>query len=242
MKKQTISNMLDDLDEIHKQIIKDPNNVPKKVKKRFWKIVGQIKRTSNPDKKLVAKASKIRDLLYKQKYGGSIPLWLTLPIWFALGIVCLSGFIYSFVNDVWGGIDGYRHGTIWWTMVCFYPFGRLIAGRFTGIEFDGLALTYYIFPTLRTNYPSYLTTSPPKRQWFFFFAGAWTVIITGVLGIIGYIATGDKICLLPVTILIIGETISGTGILGKWGAEMGNFHRERRIARDWRRLTAQNKK
>jgi hypothetical protein len=65
--------MIEELNEIHKQVIKDPANVPLNVKKRFWKIVGQIKRTPNPDMKTVEKASEIRDLLYTSNYGGSIP-------------------------------------------------------------------------------------------------------------------------------------------------------------------------
>lgn len=234
--------MIDELNRIHKQVTKNPDNVPSNVKKRFWKLVGQIKRISNPDKKITVKVSEIRDLLYSHKYGGSIPLWLALPIWFTLGFICLFGFIYAVMNDVWGGIEGYRHWTIWWTMVCFFPFGRLIAGRFTGIKFDGLALTYYIFPTLKTNYSSYLTASPPKRKWFFFFAGIWTAIITGVMGIIGYIGTGDKIYLLPFIMIAIIDLIAFTGILGKWGGEMWNFHRERRIVHDWSKLMERNTK
>jgi len=232
--------MIEELNEIYKQVMKDPINIPSDVMKRFWKLVGQIKRTPNPDKEIIAKASEIRDILYSHKYGGSIPLWFTLPIWFVIGIVCLYGFLYSVFHNVWGGIEGIRHGTIWWTMVAFYPFGRLIVGKIFRIKLDGLALTYYIFPTLRTNYSSYLTTSPPKRKWFFFFSGSWTVIVTGILGIIGFAVTGDIITLVPFTILVVAELISITGILGKWGAEMGNFHRERKIVHDWRKLVEKN--
>jgi len=242
MKKQTVSKMIDELNEIHKQITKDNDNVPKKVKKRFWKIVGQIKRTSNPDRKLVTKASKIRDLLYSQKYGGSIPLWLALPFLLFLGVICLYGFIYAVLNDVWGGIGGYRHFTIWWTMCFLYPFGRFIAGKFTGIKFDGYAIGSLIFPTLKINYPSYLTTSPPKRKWFFFFSGAWTTIVMGIMGIFGYLILRDTILLVPFVFTTIAYIPSAMGFLGKYGGEMWNFHRERKIVRDWRRIMASDDK
>ena len=58
--------MIEELNEIHKQVTKDPANVPTDVKKRFWKLVGQIKRTPNPDKDTVARASELRNLLYSR--------------------------------------------------------------------------------------------------------------------------------------------------------------------------------
>ena len=66
--------MIEELNEIHKQVTKDPANVPSDVKKRFWKIVGQIKRTPDPDKEVIAKASEIRDLLFTEA-AEQIGLW-----------------------------------------------------------------------------------------------------------------------------------------------------------------------
>jgi hypothetical protein len=121
-------------------------------------------------------------------------------------------------------------------MVFLYPFGRLIAGIFTGIKFDGFGLSPLIFPNLKVNYPSYLNASPPKREWFFLFGGSWSTIVTGILGIIRYIGTGNLFSFHTFIILFPLETISATGILGKWGGEMNNYHRERKIVRDWLKL------
>jgi hypothetical protein len=228
--------MIEELNEIHKQIMKDPTNIPSEVKARFWKLVGQIKRTPNPDKEIVEKASEIRDLLYARKYGGYIPLWLATPIWFVLGFLCVYGFIYAVIHNVWDGIGGYRHFTIWWTIVFLYPFGRIIAGKFTGIKLDGLVMTHFLLPTFKVNYPSYLLTSPPKRQWFFFFAGAWTTIIAGIMGLFGYLIVKDMILFIPFIITGLGELVATKGIMGKWGGEMNNFHRERKVVSDWRKL------
>ncbi|WP_455369055.1 hypothetical protein [[Eubacterium] cellulosolvens] len=228
--------MIEELDEIHKRVIKNPANVPSNVKKRFWKIVGQIKRTPNPDKKIVEKASEIRDLLYASSYGGSIPLWIILPILLILAVACEYTFFISVLYDLPGAIGGYQYWSIWWTMVFLYPFGRLIAGKFTGIKFDGFVLSPLIFPTLKVNYPSYLNTSPPKRQWFFLFAGMWTSIVTGILGINRYIALANLFSFHAFIILFISEIIAATGVLGQLGGEMNNFHRERKIVRDWRKL------
>ena len=228
--------MIEELNEIHKQVIKDPANVPSDVKKRFWKIVGQIKRTPNPDKKIVEKASEIRNLLYTSNYGGSIPSWIILPILLILVIACEYTFFYSVLYDLPGAIDRYQYWSIWWTMVFLYPFGRLIAGIFTGIKFDGFVKSPLIFPNLKVNYPSYLNATPPKRELFFLFGGAWSTIITGILGIIRYIGTGNLFSFHAFIILFISELIAATGVLGRFGGEMNNYYRERKIVRDWRKL------
>lgn len=242
MKKQVDSKMNRELEEIHMQVIKDTDNIPENVEKRFWKIVGQIKRTPNPDPIVVNKASKIRDLLYSNKFGGSIPLWIAIPICFALAAICEYIFFYAVIFDLQGGIAMYEHWSIWWTMCFLYPFGRFIAGKFTGIKLDGFVISPLVFPTLKVNYSSYLRASPPKRKWFFLFAGSWTSITAGILGIIRYIGTMSMFSFHPVIILAIVEIIASTGILGKWGGELNNYHRERRIVRDWGKLVASNKK
>jgi len=228
--------MIEELNEIYTQVIKDPSNVPSDVKKRFWKLVGQIKRTPNPDNEIVTKASEIRDLLYTGSYGGSIPLWIILPILFILAVACEYTFFYSVIYDSSRTIGEYQYWSIWWTMCLLYPFGRLIAGTFTGIKLDSFVVSPLIFPTLKVNYPSYLNTSPPKRQWFFLFAGAWTSIVTAMLGISRYIITASLFSFHAFIILFILEIIAATGVLGRWGGEMNNFHRERKIVHDWHKL------
>jgi hypothetical protein len=52
-------NLLLELQEIHQKVIKD-----REAKKRFWRIVGSIKRESSPNPELVEIAGEIRDTLY----------------------------------------------------------------------------------------------------------------------------------------------------------------------------------
>jgi len=241
--KSAHAKMTKDLDEIYKQITKgqDVLNLSR-VERRFWKIVGQIKRIPNPDAVVVNKASKIRDLLYSKKFGGSIPLWISLPICFALAAICEYIFFYAVIFDLQGGIAEYEYWSIWWTMCFLYPFGRFISGKFTGIKLDSFVISPLVFPTLKVNYSSYLRALPPKRKWFFLFTGSWTSITAGILGVIRYIGTMNMFSFHPVIILAIIEIIASTGIFDKWGGELNNYHREKRIVRDWSKLVASNKK
>ena len=68
------------------------------------------------------------------------------------------------------------------------------------------------------------------------FAGGWTSIVTGILGITRYIGTANLFSFHAFIILFIGEIIAATGVLGQLGGGMNNFHRERKIVRDWRKL------
>ncbi|MEX2738905.1 MAG: hypothetical protein Q6356_007555 [Candidatus Wukongarchaeota archaeon] len=229
------TSMIDELNKIHAQVVISPKNAPPEVKKRFWKLVGQIKRTSNPDQKVVNKASEIRDLLYAQRLGKTIPLKLVLPIWFVIGTTFFFEYFRNAGQEDWGGLTDWPCVlTILGVIAFFYPFGRLIAGKLTGIKFDGLSRDIYFLPTLKINYPSYLKTSPPKRQWMFFIAGIWTVITAVIVGIVGYLRAEDITGFAIATIVAILELVALTGILGKWGGEMGHFLRERRIVRDWK--------
>lgn len=227
--------MIDELNKIHTQVFNDPKNVATEVKKRFWKLVGQIKRRSNPEEEVVTKVSEIRNLLYEQKLGKTISLKITLPIWFVIGTAFFLHYFRNVGQDNWGGLTDWRCVlTIMGIIALFYPFGRLISGKLTGIKFDGLSRDIYFLPTLKINYPSYLKASPPKRQWMFFFAGIWTVITAVIVGIVGYLRAEDITGFVVAMILAIAELIALTGILGKWGGEMGHFLRERRIVRDWK--------
>lgn len=227
--------MIDELNKIHTQVVNDPKNVPQEVKKRFWKLVGQIKRISNPDEEIVTKASEIRDLLFRQRLGKTIPLKIALPIWFVLGAAFFLHYFWNVEQDDWGGLTDWNCVlTILAVVAFFYPFGRLIAGKLTGIKFDGLSRDIYFLPTLKINYPSYLKASPPKRKWMFFIAGIWTVITALIVGIVGYLRAEDTTGFAVATILAIAELVALTGLFGKWGGEMGHFLRERRIVRDWK--------
>jgi hypothetical protein len=75
-----------ELQDIIKIVEKDPSSVPASVKKRFWKIVGKIKRDPSPDKQEVELASRIRDIMYVERLGSPKPLGLTISLWTFCGI------------------------------------------------------------------------------------------------------------------------------------------------------------
>ena len=121
----------------------------------------------------------------------------------------------------------------------FYPLGRLIAGKWAGIRIDGMSRDMYRLPTLKIDYETFLLASPPKRKWFFFFAGAWTIITSLVLGSIGWVIAGDISGITTVMFLTISEglvVLSGT--TRNVGGEMAHYNRERRIERAWKRKLA----
>ncbi|MFX1563554.1 MAG: hypothetical protein ACFFDP_09650, partial [Promethearchaeota archaeon] len=124
-------------------------------------------------------------------------------------------------------------GTVAAVVFCFYPFGRLIAGKITGIQLDGITRDIYYLPTLKINYVTYLKASPPRQQWFFFFAGYWTVFTAMWVGTIGFILGGEIVGIILGILLAFLETL-GAIFGGKWAGELGHFHRERRIVRDWK--------
>ncbi|MFW9778081.1 MAG: hypothetical protein ACFFE8_04440 [Candidatus Heimdallarchaeota archaeon] len=81
--------LLPELLKIQQIVMEDPNNLPKGKTKRFWWIVGRIKRQSAPDPQLVKVAADIRDRLYLARLGPTKPIRIVLPLWtgFGLGII-----------------------------------------------------------------------------------------------------------------------------------------------------------
>ena len=234
--------LLRELEAIYEKVAADPENVDEGTRRRFWRIVGRIKRTSTPDERVVRKAAEIRDILYEHKLGKPRRLgWLTL--WFISGVLCVYLHIWAVtVGPAYTGdflhdfvvVMGLRGMTVAGAVGSFYPFGRLLAGKLTGIRFDGITRDIYYLPTLKINYVSYLKASPPRRQWFFFLAGAWTVITATWVGLLGFILASEWIGLAIAAFLAISEAI-GAVVGGKWAGEMGHFKRERRIVRDWKK-------
>jgi hypothetical protein len=231
--------------ELHGRIAKDPENVDAATRGEFWKIVGKIKRQPSPSEEVIQKAAEIRDILYEQRLGKARPLsWLA--IWFLLGVLCVGTHLWAvtlgppytgdFFNDFLIVLS-LRGGSVGGAICAFYPFGRMIASKYTRIGLDGITRDIYFLPTLKINYITYLKAYPPHRQWFFFFAGIWTVITAAWVGILGFILGGEWIGLAMALVLGIAEAF-GAIIGGKWAGELGHFKRERRIVRDWRRNLA----
>lgn len=231
-----------ELAELYEQVAANPESVAPKTRLRFWRIVGKIKRMPSPSKALIQKAAEIRDILYEQRLGKPKPIkWLA--IWFLLGVLCVGTHLWAvtlgppYTGDFFNDfiiVMSIRGGTVGGAIFAFYPFGRLIASKITRIRLDGITRDIYFLPTLKINYLTYLMAHPPHRQWFFFFAGIWTVITAIWLGSLGFLLGGEWIGLAIALILAIAEAF-GAILGGKWAGELGHFKRERRIVRDWRR-------
>ncbi|MFW9962368.1 MAG: hypothetical protein ACFFCX_02300 [Candidatus Sifarchaeia archaeon] len=243
-----MSDTLQKLDEIERIVSQDPKNTPTEVRHQFWRIVREIKRSPSPEIAEVKQAARIRNFLFKERRGRTYPLWpciilLTLiglfgPTLWYIRLLDVSldwdAFLIWKTSDWW--IILRRLGSLLAATFFFYPLGRLIAGKWTGIRIDGMSRGMYIEPTLKIDYETFLLAPPPKRMWFFFFAGIWTVITSFVLGLIGLILVGDLCGIITVLFLGISEgaaILSGT--TKNIGGEMAHYNRERKIVRAWRR-------
>lgn len=234
--------LLEDLTAIHEEIKVNPKEAKEKTRRHFWRIVGKIKRQNSPDDMVIQKAAEIRDLLYAHKLGKPRSLkWLIL--WFTLGTFGIIYYIWQVLSGLHYTGDllydllfvlSWPASIVAGVVFLFYPFGRLIAGKITGIRLDGITRDIYYLPTLKINYETYLKASPPKRQWFFFFAGYWTAFTAIWVGSIGFLLGGEWLGITFGVILAFLETL-GAIFGGKWAGELGHFHRERRIVRDWKR-------
>ncbi len=234
--------LLEELNQIHNEIQSNPKLVDKAIRQRFWRLVGHIKRQPAPDKASIRKVTEIRDLLYEARLGKPRSLkWLTF--WFLAGTLGLLYYLWIVLFDLqhtgnfWIDILYvyiFPGATVAAIVFCYYPFGRLLAGKALGIRLDGITRDIYYLPTLKINYYTYLTASPPRRQWFFFIAGYWTAFTALWVGTIGFILGGEWVGIAFGLILGGLETL-GAIIGGKWGGELGHFHRERRIVQDWKR-------
>ncbi len=233
--------LIEDLEDIYEKVISDPQNVEERTKRRFWRIVGMIKRMPESNDSLILKAAEIRDILYENRLGK--PKSLKWPfIWVILGVFSVYGFLWLilygpqytgiFFNDVLF-VMGPRAACIGGAIVGFYPFGRLIGGKFTGIRLDGITRDIRYRPALKLNYVTYLKAAPPKRQWFFFFAGLWTVFTAAWIGAFGFLLSGEWIGLAIALADIIFE-VTDALLGGPMAGELAHFRREHRIVSDWK--------
>ncbi|MHA2020312.1 MAG: hypothetical protein ACW98J_04275 [Candidatus Thorarchaeota archaeon] len=246
-----MSDTTERLDQIEKIVAKDPKNTPRDARKQFWRIVRQIKRQPHPDLTEVRYAARIRNMLFKERRGRTYPLWpsvilMTLVGVFAptlyylrlLGVPLSGGNILAWTASDWWVILR-RIGSLMGAVFCFYPFGRLIAGKWARIRIDGMSRGMYSEPTLKIDYESFLLASPSQRKWFFFFAGAWTIITSFLLGLVGLIQVGDISGVITALFLIISEgaaIVSGT--TKNIGGEMAHFNRERKVEIVWKQNLA----
>lgn len=197
-----MTNRMTELDEIHSIVIENSNEVPSETRKRFWKIVRQIKRNPKPDEQEVLRASEIRNILFDANRGRTFPLGPVLALETVLGLLLLWGYIWTLGTPLdWTGIlawsfsnwlnFGLRLLIVFLIVACIYPLGRVIAGKWAGIKLEGICRDEYYQPTVRIDYVTFLKAPASKRKWFFFFSGFWTVITLLWVWIVGMFLAGD---------------------------------------------------
>ena len=247
-----MSDTLQKLEEIEEIVSRNPKNSPPEIRKQFWRIVRQIKRNPHPDISEVRLASQIRNILFKEKRGRTYPLWPCVVILTLLGILGPTYWYLSLLDNplqwdnilVWTNSDWWvflrRFGSLMGAVFCFYPFGRIIGGKWAGIRLDGMSRGMYNEPTVKIDYETFLLAAPSKRKWFFFFAGLWTIITSLALGLVGLVLVGDHSGTITALFLGISEgaaILSGT--THNVGGEMAHYNRERKIEKDWLRNLAE---
>ena len=223
-------------------------DTPPEVKKEFWRIVREIKRSDAPDEEEIRIAADIRDMLFVIRRGRTYALRSTLGIMFLIGIlVSVVPYLYllSFPLDwtqilVWNMdswiLFAFRFIAVFMGIAFFYPFGRLIAGRLLGIKIMGVCWDDFREPTLRIDYVTFLSLHPSRRKWFFFIGGIWTVITSLIYWIVGMLMAMDFTGMIPLIVLLIfeGGVLLSQKPTYKLG-EMGLCNRERKIEREWKR-------
>ena len=232
-----------ELREIRERVGVNPRQVGEGTKRKFWKIVGAIKRDSETPEENIILAAEIRDIFYHHKLGYPKSLsWLLL--WIIGGVLCVLSYLWTLTTPAWWLGDPildtwihlfWQYSSFMGAIFCFYPFGRLLASYALGIKMDGITRDIYYLPTLKINYITYLKAKPTSRMWFFFFAGIWTVITGLWVGFLGLLIGGDWVGILIAVVLGLLEWV-GIYFGGKWAGEMGHFRRERIIVRDIKRM------
>lgn len=242
-----MSDTLHKLNQIEEIVSQDPRNTSPEIRRQFWRIVRQIKRSPRPDITEVKQAARIRNILFKEKRGRTYSLW---PCVILLGLLGALGPTIWYLRLlevplqwdailVWTMSDWWvflrRLGSLLGVIFFFYPFGRLIAGKWAGIRIDGMSRGMYSEPTLKIDYESFLLATPHKRKWFFFFAGIWTIITSFALGLVGLVFVGDLCGIITVLFLGISEgLVIWSGTTHNIGGEMAHYNRERKIEKAWR--------
>lgn len=232
--------------EIRELVSTDPKHVDLETRRAFWRIVRQIKKSSHPQPGDIALASEIRNLLFKARRGRTYPLWPCIGVFFLIGLIPVTWYLQllsvpldPFSMLSWTDSDWWlflkRVGSLMAATFFFYPLGRLLAGRWAGIRIDGMSGGMYREPTLKIDYRTFLSASPPKRKWFFFFAGAWTIITSLSIGTIGWFLAADVSGFITAAFLVLSEGLAIlSGTTKTIGGEMAHYNREKKIEKAWK--------
>ncbi|MFW9908923.1 MAG: hypothetical protein ACFFEF_10140 [Candidatus Thorarchaeota archaeon] len=237
----------EELGQIHSIVSANPKNTNRETRIRFWSLVRDIKREHTHNDEEILLAASIRDLLFDASRGRTFSLRPTLALQFSLGILlAVIPYLYSLTLHLdWGlifiwslsdwGIFSLRFLTVFLGVAVFYPIGRLIGARYTGIKLTGVCRDQYYEPTLRIDYVSFLQATPAKRKWFFFIAGIWTIITSLIFWIVGFAIAGDFTGLIPaIPLFFLEGYVIFSGKSSHTGGEMGHYNREKKIERVWK--------
>jgi hypothetical protein len=238
---------LKQIESIRDQVNAGQGAVPHETRKEFWKLVREIKREHSPIEDEVRAAAEVRDLLFDIDRGKtySIGLWLGLQT--AGGVVAFLVFLYGLATPVnwlmivsWSlteiGAVVLRFLGLFFVVALFYPYGRLIAGKALGIKLMGMCWDEYREPTIRIDYVTFLKASPPKRKWFFFISGLWTLSLSLFVGAVGLLFAGDILGLAFGFFLILFYIwVIGSGTTSHGRGEMAHYNREKKIEKAWRK-------
>jgi hypothetical protein len=242
-----MTDRLIELQKIHSIVVQNPKEVPSETRKRFWKLVRQIKRNPQPDENEVLKASEIRNILFEASRGRTYPLGPVLALETVIGLLALWGYLLALRTPLdWTGIFGWsisnwlifglRFLFVFAIIAFLYPIGRVIAGKWAGIKLEGMCRDQYYEPTVKIDYVTFLKTSASRRKWFFFFAGFWTIITSLWLWVVGMIVALDYTALIPAVFLLLFEgAVVVSGNPSPTRGEMGHYNREKKIERVWKK-------
>jgi hypothetical protein len=238
-------------EEIYKIVIQNPEEVPSETRKRFWKLVRQIKRNPRPDEQEVIKAAEIRDILFEASRGKTYPLGPALLLEIIVGLLAIYGYIWLLGTPLdWNNLFTWalsdwitlilRFLCVFFAIAFLFPIARVIGGKWAGIKLLGMSTSQRNEPAVRIDYVTFLKTPASKRKWFFFFSGVWNIFVALGLWIFGMYLAGDYTALI---ILILFTLFEGAVVLSGSPSsslgEMGNYNREKRIERAWKKNLAE---
>ncbi|MGY5864640.1 MAG: hypothetical protein RTV41_08540 [Candidatus Thorarchaeota archaeon] len=240
-------------EEIYNIVIQNPEEVPSETRKRFWKLVRQIKRNPRPDEQEVIKAAEIRDILFEVNRGKTYPLGPALLVEIMLGLLAIYGYIWLLGTPLdWNGFFAWaladwitfilRILCVFFAIAFLFPIARVIGGKWAGIKLLGMSTSQRNEPAVRIDYVTFLLAPASKRKWFFFFSGVWNIFTALWLWIIGMYLAWDYTALI---IVIMFTLFEGVVVLSRRPSsglgEMGNYNRERRIEGAWKKNLAKLK-
>ncbi|MFW9935703.1 MAG: hypothetical protein ACFFDU_09430 [Candidatus Thorarchaeota archaeon] len=237
--------ILTELQKIEQRL--DQEGDTSKVRKDFWRIVGQIKRKNSIelDDEIIERTTAIRNRLFKQdiviSVGKGLALYFLLFFFSFLGylwvlvyfettlaqfIILPSLIVFVTLNFVLGVISIFvAYGS--------YPLGRYFGGCIARVKFEGL---YRYSPGelgLKIEYRSYLRTTSSRRKWVFGFPIIWVFGILFILLAITWVFNFSGIY--APLIIIIMFAIFYVLIYFRRIGELYRFVRELRIAREVKR-------